>query len=52
MTNQFIEQAHARNIRLEPWTVDDPELMKEYISWGVDGIITDNPDLMLEILNK
>jgi glycerophosphoryl diester phosphodiesterase len=52
MTRRFIEQAHARNIRIEPWTVDEPELMKEYISWGVDGIITDNPDLMLEILNR
>jgi len=52
MTKQFIELAHARNVKIEPWTVDDPELMKEYISWGVDGIITDNPDAMLKILNR
>jgi glycerophosphoryl diester phosphodiesterase len=26
--------------------------MKQYIEWGVDGIITDRPDLMVEILNK
>jgi glycerophosphoryl diester phosphodiesterase len=52
MTRRFIEQAHARNVRIEPWTVDDPELMKEYINWGVDGIITDNPDLMLEVLGR
>jgi len=30
--------------------VDDPELMKQYIEWGVDGIITDRPDLMIEVL--
>lgn len=52
MTRRFIEQAHARNVRIEPWTVDDPGLMKEYIHWGVDGIITDNPGLMLDVLER
>lgn len=50
MTKRFIREAHAKNIRVEPWTVDDPELMRQYIEWGVDGIITDRPDLMVEIL--
>lgn len=52
MTKRFIREAHAKNIKVEPWTVDDPELMKQYIEWGVDGIITDRPDLMIEILKK
>lgn len=52
MTKRFIREAHAKNIAVEPWTVDDPELMKQYIEWGVDGIITDRPDLMIELLGK
>ncbi len=52
MTERFVRAAHAQNIAIEPWTVDDPELMKEYIAWGVDGIITNRPDLMLEVLEK
>jgi len=52
MTKRFIRESHAKNIAVEPWTVDDPELMKQYIDWGVDGIITDRPDLMMEILNQ
>lgn len=52
MTKRFIREAHAKNIAVEPWTVNDPILMEEYIEWGVDGIITDRPDLMVEILNK
>jgi glycerophosphoryl diester phosphodiesterase len=52
MTEQFIRQAHAKNVRVEPWTVDDPELMKQYIEWGVDGIVTDRPDLMIEVLKE
>jgi len=52
MTKRFIREAHAKNVHVEPWTVNDPELMKQYIEWGVDGIITDRPDLMVEILKK
>jgi glycerophosphoryl diester phosphodiesterase len=52
MTERFIQEAHAKNVRVEPWTVNDPELMRQYIIWGVDGIITDRPDLMIEILEE
>ena len=52
MTERFIREAHAKNIKVEPWTVNDPELMKQYIAWGVDGIITDRPDLLLEVLGR
>ncbi|HET7144266.1 MAG TPA: glycerophosphodiester phosphodiesterase [Anaerolineales bacterium] len=52
LTKRFIQEAHAKNVRVEPWTVDDPELMKQYIDWGVDGIITDRPDIMLEVLGR
>lgn len=50
MTERFIHEAHARNVKVEPWTVNDADLMKQYIDWGVDGIITDRPDLMLKVL--
>ena len=50
MTERFIREAHARNVKVEPWTVNDPDLMKQYIDWGVDGLITDRPDLMLKVL--
>ena len=52
MTKRFIREAHAKNIAVEPWTVDDPQLMEQYIEWGVDGIITDRPDIMVELLKR
>jgi len=52
MTAQFVRAAHERNLRVEPWTIDDPDQMRLYIDWGVDGIITDRPDLMLEVLDR
>jgi glycerophosphoryl diester phosphodiesterase len=52
MTARFVRAAHERNLKVEPWAINDPEQMKRYIDWGVDGIITDRPDLMLEILDR
>ena len=52
MTPRFIREAHAKNIKVEPWTVDDPDLMKQYIEWGVDGIMTDRPDVMIDVLEE
>jgi glycerophosphoryl diester phosphodiesterase len=52
MTPGFVQAAHARNLKVEPWTINDPQQMKLYLEWGVDGMITDRPDLLLEILGR
>jgi len=52
MTLAFVKAAHERNIAVEPWTINDEETMKKFIAWGVDGIITDRPDLMLQVLEE
>jgi glycerophosphoryl diester phosphodiesterase len=52
MTPSFVKAAHARNLAVEPWTINDEETMRKLIEWGVDGIITDRPDLMLEVLGR
>jgi glycerophosphoryl diester phosphodiesterase len=36
-------------MKLVPWTVNDKEKMKSLIADGVDGIITDYPNLFAEI---
>ncbi len=33
-----------------PWTVNRPEDMRRLLRWGVDGLITDRPDLARAIL--
>ena len=40
----LVDSIHERNIRIIPWTVNQTERMKELLSLGVDGIITDYPD--------
>jgi glycerophosphoryl diester phosphodiesterase len=52
LTESFIRAAHERNLAVEPWTINDKETMRKFIDWDVDGIMTDRPDIMLEILGK
>ena len=52
MTPGFVRAAHARNLAVEPWTINDEETMRKLIEWGVDGIITDRPDIMLTVLGR
>lgn len=52
MTKSFIQAAHAKNLQVETWTLDDPELFKQYTSWGLDGIDTDRPDLIMQSLGR
>ncbi len=52
MTPAFVKTAHERNLAVEPWTINDAETMKKLIDWGVDGIITDRPDILMEVLGR
>jgi glycerophosphoryl diester phosphodiesterase len=42
----LVERAHAAGLQVFPWTVDDPERMRALIGAGVDGIITNVPDVL------
>lgn len=41
----LIEDCHRRGIKIIPWTVNEAGKIRELKSMGVDGIITDYPDL-------
>jgi glycerophosphoryl diester phosphodiesterase len=47
---RLIDAAHSRGLQVHVWTVNDPEEMAELLDMGVDGIITDRPDLLKELL--
>ena len=42
--------AHRAGLRIIPWTVNNRTEMKKFIEWGVDGIITDKPDILKNLL--
>lgn len=45
LTRSCLLHAQALGLRVVPWTVNDPADMARLIAWGVDGLITDRPDL-------
>jgi glycerophosphoryl diester phosphodiesterase len=49
---ELIHAAHARNIQVIPWTVNDADTMRGLLALGVDGLITDYPDLGIEVISE
>ena len=52
MTPSFVKASHARGLAVEVWTINDVDTMQKLIDWDVDGLITDRPDLMMELLGR
>jgi glycerophosphoryl diester phosphodiesterase len=52
VNRRFIEAAHARNMRVQVWTVDDVDAMQRLLNLGVDGIMTDYPQRLMNLLKK
>ena len=46
------QRAHDLGLQLVPWTVNEPADMRRLIDWGVDGIITDYPDRLREVMRE
>ncbi|MEM6106418.1 glycerophosphodiester phosphodiesterase [Mycobacterium sp. 050272] len=46
----YVDHAHALGLKVIPWTVNDAKAMREQISYGVDGIITDYPTLLRGVM--
>ncbi|HYO64044.1 MAG TPA: glycerophosphodiester phosphodiesterase family protein, partial [Pyrinomonadaceae bacterium] len=52
LTRGFVEAAHARNLQVHAWTINEPEAMERLLALGVDGIMTDYPDRLLKLLGR
>ena len=48
---RFIERAHEAGLAVYPWTVNDPSRMAELTEIGIDGIITDTPDVARSVVD-
>lgn len=52
VTRRLAAAAHARGIDVHVWTVDAEKDIDRYIEIGVDGIMTDRPSLLKDILQR
>ena len=48
----LINRAHRRNIAVQYWTINDADEMRELIELGCDCIMTDDPELLSEVLKE
>lgn len=44
-----VDTAHALGIQVFPWTVNRTGPIRKLIGWGVDGVITDRPDVAASV---
>jgi glycerophosphoryl diester phosphodiesterase len=49
-TAGFIRRVHEANKKIYVWTINDPVSMSQMISLGVDGLITDEPEMARQVL--
>jgi glycerophosphoryl diester phosphodiesterase len=47
-----VKDAQRLGLRVIPWTVNDGADMRRLLGWGVDGLITDYPDRLREVMRE
>lgn len=52
VTAEFVAEAHARNLKVNVFFADDEEEMRRLIDCGVDGILTNYPERLLNLRAK
>jgi glycerophosphoryl diester phosphodiesterase len=51
-TPDLLASVRKRNLKVYVWTINDEQRMRELIELGVDGIITDRPDRLLQVKRR
>jgi glycerophosphoryl diester phosphodiesterase len=49
---QAVKTAHAQGLQVIPWTVNETADMRRLLDWKVDGIITDYPDRLRDVMRE
>lgn len=52
LTPAMVAEAHEAGLRVLPYTVDNEPMMRHLVAMGVDGLITNRPDLLREVLES
>jgi glycerophosphoryl diester phosphodiesterase len=50
LTRSVVDAMHRNGVAVNTWTCDDPLRMAELVSWGIDGICTNVPDVALGVI--
>jgi glycerophosphoryl diester phosphodiesterase len=50
LTRRFVAAAHRHNLKVHAWTINEAADMQRLLNLGLDGIVTDYPDRLVELL--
>ena len=48
----FVAAAHAKDLAVHVWTINEPTEMRALAALGVDAIMTDRPEVLLDTLEN
>ncbi len=51
VTPRFVRAAHEQGLRVDVWTINSEPDMRRLLAFGVDGIMTDRPDVLAQVLD-
>ncbi|GAA1046169.1 glycerophosphodiester phosphodiesterase [Rothia amarae] len=51
VTPQLVQTAHRFGLTVQVWTIDNPQVMRDLLKIGVDGIVTNRSDVLREVLD-
>lgn len=51
VSRRFLRAAHRLGIDVHVWTIDDRSTMEKLLALGVDGLMTDRPDILAQIIS-
>ena len=49
---RFVQCAHGRGLQVHVWTIDDEDEMEHLLDLGVDGLMTDRPSVLRDVLQR